>query len=502
MRKIFCIFLIELATMFISCNKDLTIAPISQGTTETFYLSQDDFIQGTNAIYNSLRTYPDQLLNLSETRSDNLYAVSVNGTRDWDPINAFKNTLASNTYVEKVWNNDFNGIFRANNLLNQIDQKENLIYTAGLSMRLQAEAKFLRAFLYFDLLRYFGRLPIVTTPVTGIQAVKISRSPVSDVYDLIISDLQFATQNLPNSYINNDVGRATKYAAESMLALVYMTRSAPTYGIEGSGLASNEWNLALPLLDSVINSGLFTFNTSYANIFSFTNQNPSTNKEAIFDIMYLSGLSPVLGATFPWITIPDSYFTSLGKPAEGGGESRPISDDLYNSYSASDIRKTFNFIQAYIALGVPGNRPYVKKYFDATKVPTNINDWGINFMAIRYTDILMLKAECILNGASGGTQADVDAIINKIRGRSGLSTISSTTLAQLFTERRKEFVGEGTRWFDLQRSGTLLTTMNNWITTDDILHQISPVVANYIIYPVPQSQLDAQPGLYKQNPGY
>jgi hypothetical protein len=501
-KKISSMSIVVLTLLLIACNKDLTIAPLSQGTTATFYLTQDDFIQGTNAIYNNLRSYPDRLLNLSETRSDNLYAVSVNGTRDWDAINAFKSTVAGNTYIEKAWNDDFNGVFKANNLLDQIDQKGSVIYTTGLSTRLQGEARFLRAFYYFDLLRYFGKLPIISAPVTTLQSVTIPRSPVGDVYKFIIADLQFAMQNLPANYTNTDVGRATKYAAESLLALVYMTRSGPTYSIEGPGLASNEWNLALPLLNDVINSALYTFNTIYSSIFSFSNQNPSLNKEAIFDVMYLSGLSPVLGASYPWITIPDSYFQSLGKPAEGGGESRPISNELYNSYDANDVRKSFNFVSLYVTLGVPGNRPYVKKYFDATKIPTNINDWGINFMAIRYTDVLMLKAECILNGASGGTQADVDAIVNKVRNRAGLANISNVTLSQLYTERRKEFVGEGNRWFDLQRSGNLLTIMNSWIKTEDILNQISPVIANYIIYPIPQSQLDTQPGLYDQNPGY
>jgi hypothetical protein len=122
-------------------------------------------------------------------------------------------------------------------------------------------------------------------------------------------------------------------------------------------------------------------------------------------------------------------------------------------------------------------------------------------MALRYTDVLLLKAECILNGATG-SQADVDGIVNQVRGRAGLASISGVTLAQLYDERRKEFADEGSRWFDLQRSGNLVTIMNNWITAEDVQKRINQVVANYIIYPVPQSQLDAAPGLYTQNGGY
>ena len=90
-----------------------------------------------------------------------------------------------------------------------------------------------------------------------------------------------------------------------------------------------------------------------------------------------------------------------------------------------------------------------------------------------------------------------------MRARAGQPAISNVTLAQLFVERRKEFASEGTRWFDLQRSGDLLTIMNAWKNVEDAtLHKIGPIVANSIIYPVPQSQMDAAPGLYDQNPGY
>jgi len=92
--------------------------------------------------------------------------------------------------------------------------------------------------------------------------------------------------------------------------------------------------------------------------------------------------------------------------------------------------------------------------------------------------------------------------LSQVRTRAGLTSIVGVTLDQLLDERRKELADEGSRWFDLQRSGKLLTVMNAWITAEDYKHQISPVVAGYIVYPVPQSQLDAAPGLYTQNTGY
>src|ERR1019366_794106 len=171
-----------------------------------------------------LRGYPYRLLFLSEVRSDNIYGVSVT-VRDWDPINDFSPGIAPNTYVEEGWNTDFNGIFRANVMLDQLSRNGSNVGSAALATRLQAEARFLRAFYYFDMVRYYGRVPVIDHPLTVEEANSIKQSPVADVYTFLIADLQYAIANLPASYTGVDVGRTTKYAAEGILAEVYMARS-------------------------------------------------------------------------------------------------------------------------------------------------------------------------------------------------------------------------------------------------------------------------------------
>ena len=511
MKKILYITILAVSILSTSCSKDLNQIPISQGTTLTFYQSPSDFVQGVNAVYSVLRTYPDRLLNLSEIRSDNIYGVSDLGVRDWDPINSFQKSITGNAYVEEAWNTDFNGVFRANEVLEQIKKNGSLINSATLQTRLEAETRFLRAFYYFDLVRYYGKVPLIDHTVIASEANTIARSPVADVYKLIISDLQAAIAVLPASYTGVDVGRASKYAAEGLLAQVYMARSGPTYGIEGPGLGLSEWGLALPLIQDIISSGLFTFNSSFANIFSYSNQNPSVNKEAVFDVMFVSGASgtsSIYGATYPWDLCPNIYFKSINDTKSNGAlEAIPVSNDLISKYAATDVRKTFAIHTAsYNNSGSTETRPFFQKYLDFTKIPsTSRFDWGINFIAIRYTDILMMKAECVLNGAPGSQATDVDAIVNQVRTRAGVGTpaLSGVTLTQLYDERRREFADEGSRWFDLQRSGNLITIMNSWMAIDDATRkQMNPVVAGYIVYPVPQSQLDAIPGLYTQNAGY
>jgi len=524
MKKIF-IILFAAVTLH-SCEKKLEQVPISTATTETFYKQPSDFIQAVNAAYNSLRGFPDRALFLSEVRSDNIYPTNDVG-RDPDPINNFSVAIATNPLVDEAWTANFSGIFKANTVIDQIAKNGSNVGSAALASRLNAEAKFLRAFFYFDLVKYFGKVPVLDHPVSASEAVKIARSPIADVYAFIISDLQYAVANLPvnfsgpfPNYTATDVGRATKFAAESLLAQVYMARSGPTYSIEGPGMGLNEWGQALTLLQDVITNGGFVFRTakysfpdtgSNANlIFSYNNQSPSTNKEAVFDVMYLTGQNPVLGATHPWQLVPQAYFNALpaGNPSLGGALGTPsVSNDLLTSYSTVapvDTRRAlFLHTTPYNNLGTTDLHAFFRKYMDSTRIPVSRFDWGINFIAIRYTDILMRKAECILHGATGGTQADVDAIVNQVRARAGQPAITNVTLQQLFIERRKEFAAEGTRWFDLQRSGDLLTIMNAWKNVEDAaLHKIGPIVANSIIYPVPQSQIDAAPGLYLQNPGY
>jgi len=506
MKKIYFILLIAF-TASASCNKDLNQVPISAATTATFYQQPSDFIQGINAVYNDLRGYPDRLMFLSEVRSDNIYPANSDGVaRDHDPINNFQKNIPTNVYVEEAWRSDFNGIFDANTILDQLSKNGNYAGSAVLVTRLTAEARFLRGFFYFDLVKYYGKVPIIDHPASAAEANATSRSAVTDVYKFIIDDLQFAVANLPANYNGKfpvyssaDVGRATKYAAEAILAKVYMTRSGSTYGIEGPGLASNEWNLALPLLQDIINSGLFAFNSNFANIFSYANQSPAVNKEAVFDIMFLRGQSPVLGTDFPWLLSPQNYFNSFptGNTAANGLIGNPnVSYDLLNDFDSNDARKSPTIHTTPFSYnGTVDAHPFFRKYLDTTQIPTSRFDWGINFIAVRYTDILMLKAP--------GSQSDVDDIVNRVRSRAGLDPITGVTLAQLYDERRREFANEGSRWFDLQRSGNLVTIMNAWIAVEDAaLQKINQVTPNDIIYPVPQTQLDAAPGLYDQNPGY
>jgi starch-binding outer membrane protein, SusD/RagB family len=252
------------------------------------------------------------------------------------------------------------------------------------------------------------------------------------------------------------------------------------------------------LLNEIIDSKKYSFLTNYADIFAYDKEN---NAEVIFDVQYSTGSVPVVGSTFAWLLAPDTWFQSQGKPTQGGLTIRPVSNDLLNSYETGDTRKAFTIQTGFTNNGVTETRSFFKKYIDITKVPVNRVDWPINFIVLRYTDVLMLKAECILHGAPG-TQTDVDDIVNQVRKRAGLLPVSNVTLPQLMEERRKEFAAEGSRWHDLVRSGLVTTVIPAWIKAEDVQKVMQPFVKEYILYPVPQSEIDVKKGLYVQNLGY
>jgi hypothetical protein len=479
---------ILLLFVFSSCTKQLDQYPVSNTTTDNFYTNSNDFLQAINGVYSKLRDYPGQSLWLSEMRSDNIAAVS-DGNRDWQNINDFSPNLTTTGFIVNSWSNNFNGIFNANSVLDALVSKGSVL-TDSLRTRITAEARYLRAFYYFQSLRLYGALPIIDKALTATEVATVPRSSVEDVYTFIIADLEYAAANLPASYTGADVGRATAYAAKGILGLVYLTRSGPTYSVKGPGLNSNEYDKALSLFNEIINSGQYQFLSDYASIFSYTNEN---NKEVIFDIQFMSSSN---GAGFPSFLVPVAYWTGQGiSNAYGNGYGASnfnISKNLLASYDASDIRKAFNIQLSY-------SNPFVKKYIDYSKRGTSGTDWPINYIVLRYTDVLLMKAECILHGV--GTHSDAVDIVNQVRNRAGLSPVADVTLESLFEERRKEFLGEGLRWNDLVRSGNAVTIMNNWIAGDGIT-TISTVVPDYVIYPVPAVEISAKAGLYTQNPGY
>ena len=492
-----------------SCEDDLDQVPLSSGTTENFYSTENDFIQARNGTYSAAfhgggtYGYANRILNLSETRSDNLYATTQ-ASRAWEGINNFFVSIVSSGLIEEAYNANFNAIYKANQLIAELEANgEGIIVDPEMRNNMHAEARFLRAFCYFDLVRYFGKVPVTTETLTPQEASTVARSPVSDVYDLILSDLMFAIDNLPGSYPDAEYGRVTSFGAKALLGLVYLTRSSPSYGIEGPGMDSGEWDLAYQQFNDIVNSGNYAMEENYEDIFTVEG---TQNSENVLVIPYTQGTGNGLGGNFMAEVTSDPYFHSLGLSDQGALEDRPVSVEFRNSFADQDERLEFGIVDTFSVVGgrYDGfwNQTVMTKWADESRYGDGRTDWGVDFIVIRYTDVLMMKAEATLRGA-GGSQADVDAVVNAVRERAGLAqNASNVTLEELFAERRKEFFAEGSRWFDLFRSGNAVQIMNDWKAEVDEAGAIREINENYLIYPFPLQEILSTPGLYEQNPGY
>jgi len=509
MKKYIYLAAVVLAFALTSCEDELTQLPLSQRTIENFYLTQSDFVQARNATYSvafhgaGTYGYANRLMNLSETRSDNLYATTT-ASREWEGINSFYTNISTNTYVKEAYTSNYNAIYKANQLLEKLAEKGDLVFTNPADKTaMVAEARFLRAFCYFDLIRWFGKVPLIDKTMSASEVSKIPRTAVTDIYNLIISDLEQAIPDLSPSYDAANYGRVSKYGAKALLGLVYMTRSSPTYGIDGATLGLNEWDKAYQQLNDIKLSGLYALGTDYANIFKVEGL---TNKENVLTIPYTQSLPSAVGGNFMVEVGYEPYFASVNLSAQGSLEAKPVSTEFVNKFAANDARKTFGIATSYtVASGTYKGSytlPVFKKYIDPARYGNGREDWGVDFMVIRYTDVLMLMAECTLHGG-GGSQSEVDIIVNQVRQRAGVLELAvNITLDQLFAERRKEFFSEGSRWFDLIRSGKAVETMNAWKAVEDKDGKIRTIDNNALIYPIPLQEILAVPGLYNQNLGY
>ncbi len=493
------IFLLVLS----ACESDLDQTPISDSTVSTFYQDEEDFEQAINGMYNSLLDYSTYQFYMSEVRSDNVYAPG-SGVRDWNPINNFASTLESNSLMEECWEDTYRGIYLANCVLDNITT--SIVTDEDTYNQMIGEAKFVRALYYLTLVQFYGKVPLYDHVPTVSESLEIGRSDVSDVYDLIVSDLETAIENLPDSYDTDETGKATSWAAEALLARVYLTMSGPTYDIEGPGIAADKYTDALTLLNDVINNGPYSWVSDYSQIFAYDNEN---NGDIVFDVQAIddgstsaSGMGTILPSLMyleSWASVNLDFAGGVSDDGQGG--IRPSDDLLYTSCEDADIRDDFSVLFSFTnSNGSTVNTPFYIKYLDVNYAPYYRYNWPINFPVIRYTDVLLMKAEALLQ--TEGTSASVDAIVNQVRERAGLKDISDVDLDDLLKERRNEFMGEGLRWHDLVRTGKAIEVMNNWRDEDDTAGSINEIVANYIIYAIPQDQLEVKDGLYEQNPGY
>jgi hypothetical protein len=446
---------------------------------------------------------------MGDFRSDNTHYVHNPGNRGsffLETVDLFLDDQF-NTLTESKYNECYVGIARANTVISRI-AATNL--PESFKSNMVSQAKFLRALFYFELVRYFGGVPLYLDEVTNSAGAYLQRASVTDVYAAIEKDLKEAIPQLPLPAANQN-GRATRSSARMLLADVYLTRKM--------------YSLAEAELRSIVQTGYHGLLPDYAAAFNPANKN---SIESVFEVQYKQG-SDGQASDFVYNFIPLSADISkiVGFPANhssGGGFNTPT-QNLIASYEPNDTR-----LEASIAIaegsGPVGNMvieavkspkgyvkpqgkradPFIKKYLYPHSLQFNTDN---NFPIYRYSDVLLSLAE-VLNEQN--KPADAYPFLNQVRQRAGLLPVSGLDQAALRDliahERRVEFAFENKRWFDLVRTGKAIEVMNEHgrqlktiYAGDAYLPPLSyNVTPNRLLFPIPFREI--QIAKLAQNPGY
>lgn len=507
--------------VLVSCNQNfIGLNPPSSLNAAGFYKTQADLNQAVLSAYGNLRSqYNGTFIRLGEIRSDNTtFSWLAGNPANEKGIDEFVSPLLpENSYPTDCWNNGYNIINRCNIV---IGRSPDATFTVE-SLRNQyiAEAKFIRALMYFWLNRTFGGTALngqllgvikVDKEISPAEAYSLERSSLLDIYNFIIEDLKFAELNLPDTYGANDKGRVTKAGAKGLLGKVYMTMAG--YPLNKG---NESYNLAIQKFQEVIADTKYGLVSSYKDLFDVTKKN---SKESLFEVQYKKG-SPNGATGSPWNNNFAPRFSDKEVVLVGdkGGVNAPT-ENMSKAYEIGDPRKYVSMRDGWknAKTGAWENDKYVCKYYD---VATSGSDNGNNWIELRLADIYLLQAEALVrtNGDKNAALSYVNQIRQRARNTPGDPAITKPAdllkdyklsdfaddkafLLAIEKERRVELAFENTRWYDLVRTGRAKDAMIAEQAADGYG---SFVWSNdYQIYPIPLSVMQSNPGKIIQNMGY
>ena len=485
------VLLVLVLSVCLGCSDDFVDVNSQDENSETFFNSEQDYQDALIGAYDLLQSSYINVM-LGEIASNNTLAggesaIDVPGIQEIDDMTH----TPVNANLRDVWNWMYAGVNRANFLLEFKDKtdfpKRNEVI---------AQATFLRAYYYFELVKFFGDIPLAVDKrlLFGDQNT-IDLSPASDVYAQIEIDLIFAANNLPLTQV--EIGRVTKGAAQALLGKVYIYQ--------------DKFDEAAVVLDQVIASGSYSLIDDYASSFENTNEN---NAESVFEIQY----SDIEGAGFGCLQCSEGNvavgFNGIrnfnGPLFESGFSFNVPTQETYDAFTDDDIRRDvailnivafaeanqdFNngsgvsYTEGFEHTGFY-NRKYIPRIGDSNIGDQNLTNPN-NYRAIRYADVLLLAAEA----HNRGTGPDATALnyLNQVRLRAGLEPESSTgaTLTDaIYNERRLELVGEGHQFFDLVRTQRAAQEINGFTAGKNEL------------FPIPAIEIALAGNRWTQNTGY
>ena len=446
------------AALAVSCDDFLEKNPISSASEAGYYVTSDQLLTALPACYSTLYdTYGAEglMYYFGEIWSDETHTDNTAGqVGDTEAFDTHQGMNTSNSVVENYWEIYYQAIYRMNNIIKNAEGNDALNSLVG-------EVRFLRALYYFDMVRMWGDIPLVTTPVSGSEAYGIARSNVSDVYAQIIDDLNYAASNLPDKSKERVAGAATSDAANALLGKVYLT----------IGQKDNAKNALL----KVYNSGRFKLLDDYANLWDLGYKNSS---ESIFEVQYKGGIGN-----------PYSMYWALFSPIDnrvvtawGGGYNQP-EDELYDAYTTGgvvDSRRDKSIQVGYTtADGKFVPTKFTIKWRDDNAEVTGLREASDNnFMILRYADVLLMLSEAT--------------------GDAGAPRTTTYSVEALMHERQLEFAFEYHRMFDLLRLGKAVSVLSSCKKLGTLTFNSD----SQFLLPIPQKVIDQNPNVITQNSAY
>ena len=464
-----------------SCEKDfLDRNDPGDLTWNTLYNTKADFEAALAGCYLSITSTTTNNIWLGDMTSDNGHVSAYGFSGPLSDI--LKLTVnADNSWLDAYWSNNYKTIQRVILLIDKIEAAD---IEENVRKVMIAEAKFLRAYAYFSLVRAFGGVPLYDKRVDLDDMYDVPRSSAEQVLDLVISDLNEA-KNIDSYRTSEDLtkagGKASSVAAKTLLAKAYLWKR-------------NFTNAETTLADIVNNSGLELVELSDL----YDPDNP-INKENIFSINYerTSGFASPLVGLYPYVLLPNY-------PGTSGWGNLMIEPYVAHKFSAEDKRGELIDSIDYEDLAIAETSTFTKKYMD-TLTTFNLLS-GANTIVLRYADVLLMYAEAL---NENGKTDQAYQYINQVRNRAGIGDLpAGYSKAQMFQaladERQKEFIMEGDRWFDLKFRGIdfLKQEMDNYFPNAYYEHYRDLVVLDrHILWPVPEQQRQIKP-ILEQNDGY
>lgn len=489
---------IGMSLLVSSCKKDfLELTPRGTELEDNFYKNESQVFEGLVSVYDVMQWGTSggytMKMPLLTAGSDEAYAGGSDASDqpNWVAFDNF--TMNSNVGPQDgLWQKNFTGVNRSNLILSKIENSEAL--SESFKTRVIAEAKFLRAYFYFDLVRFFGNIPLITDAIPTAELYSQPQVAPELVFQQIESDLTDAIAGLPSLIPQGEKGRVSKGAALAQLGKVIL--------FQNDNARMGEVAALLNQVNSTGNAFGYSLLDDYGDVFHPSN---AFHSESILEIPHSSlsawgdwdWVNGGEGNVAPQFIGPADY---AGPLFSAGWGFCPISLELASAMQGDPrFEHTIidgNAMKAEGATYAPRyqNTDYfIKKYAPLTAFRSNLGtaelNWPINEIEIRLADTYLMEAEALVR--SGGDQGRAQLLLNAVRGRVGLTSVPAT-LDNIYNERRLELATEGHRFFDLVRTGQAAS----------VLGPTGFVANKNEILPIPQDEIDVTNGVLIQNPNY